>query len=227
MLKRYYIPSKNGKPEEVSKDEYLAFVGQPDCRDYIIKLYKGLIALGEVPEDKRDQVQQVVNNRISRYGNYNAQPATKGDFEKLFSVLIKSNMTRGEVNQLISDFSSIREDATDATASRTVSMFPQLKHDNSLIKAGTRINWAGVIKRAAVDLWDTIENNPDDAPQLWEDLNYQNGYRVIPETITVGLAFAKDEIGVYKNKLYKSLMDANVYTPEQYPVGWEEVIEEV
>ena len=91
------------------------------------------------------------------------------------------------------------------------------------VPAGTRINWHGTIKRAAVDLWDTETNNPDNAPTLWEDIAYREGYRVIPETITAGTAFAKDELGWWGDVLYKSLIDANVYTPEAYPAGWEAV----
>jgi hypothetical protein len=102
-----------------------------------------------------------------------------------------------------------------------VAVYPSLKYNSTLVRTGTRINWNGTIKRAAVDLWDNIENNPDNAPSLWEDLNYKEGYRIIPETITVGTAFAQDECGWWKDSLYKSLIAANVYTPEVYPAGWE------
>lgn len=113
----------------------------------------------------------------------------------------------------------------DKVASTAAELFPQLREDDSLIKAGTRINWNGVLKRAAVDLWDRPENNPDNAPTLWEDLEYREGYRIIPDTITAGLAFAKDELGWREDVLYKSLIDANVWTPEAYPSGWE-IVEE-
>lgn len=33
----------------------------------------------------------------------------------------------------------------------------------------------------------------------------------------------KDERGWWKDTLYKSTLDNNVWTPEQYPSGWEEV----
>ena len=111
----------------------------------------------------------------------------------------------------------------DASASNAAELFPALKQDGSLISAGTRINWHGTIKRAAVDLWDTESNNPDNAPALWEDIAYREGYRIIPATITAGTAFAKDECGWWGDALYKSLIDANVYTPEAYPAGWEAV----
>lgn len=109
----------------------------------------------------------------------------------------------------------------DATASTVPTLFRRLKEDGSLISAGTRINWNGGIKRAAVDLWDTEANNPDNAPTLWEDIQYRDGYRVIPEVITAGLAFALGEYGWWGDTLYRSKIAANTYTPEQYPDGWE------
>jgi hypothetical protein len=108
----------------------------------------------------------------------------------------------------------------DATASTAAALFPGMKYDGALVKAGTRVNWHGTVKRAATDLWDAIENNPDNAPTLWEDLNYKEGHRIIPETITVGTAFALGELGWWKDELYESLLEANVYTPETYPAGW-------
>lgn len=110
----------------------------------------------------------------------------------------------------------------DKEASEAATLFPRLKEDGSLIPAGTRINWNGIVKRAAVDLWDTEENNPDKAPALWEDISYREGFRIIPETITAGTAFSLDECGWWEDTLYRSLIAANVYTPEQYPAGWEE-----
>ena len=109
----------------------------------------------------------------------------------------------------------------DATASTVIPLYPGMRYDGSLIRAGVRINWNGALKRAAVDLWDREDSNPDNAPDLWEDILYRDGYRIIPEVITVGLAFADGEKGWWGDVLYKSKQNANVYTPEQYPDGWE------
>ena len=113
----------------------------------------------------------------------------------------------------------------DKTASEALTLFPRLKQDGSLVKAGTRIDWNGTLMRAAVDLWDTEQNNPDNAPTLWEPVMYKNGVRIIPETITATLAFSKGERGWWQGVLYESLIDGNVYTPTQYPAGWAEVKE--
>lgn len=114
----------------------------------------------------------------------------------------------------------------DAAASTVIPLFGSMKYDGAVIKAGRRINWNGVLKRAAADLWDREDNNPDNAPALWEDILYRGGIRIIPESITVGLAFALGERGWWGDVLYESTADNNVYTPEQYADNWK-VVEEV
>ena len=114
----------------------------------------------------------------------------------------------------------------DQTASDAAELFPRLRQNGSLIAAGTRINWNGALKRASVDLWDTVENDPDHAPALWEDILYRNGIRIIPDVITVGTAFSLNELGWWGDALYRSIYNgANVWTPGQYPEAWERVHE--
>lgn len=134
-------------------------------------------------------------------------------------------MTRKEALRLRAIVEQAAASLDDQTASAGAALFPRLKQDGALVKAGTRINWNGTLKRAAVDLWDTEGNNPDNAPTLWEDIAYRDGYRVIPQTITAGTAFAMDECGWWGDTLYRSTISANVWTPEQYSAGWEAVTE--
>ena len=120
-----------------------------------------------------------------------------------------------QINNLIVD---------DATASRMVDYYPTLKQDGSLIKVNTRINWNGKLKRAAVDLWDTEANNPDNAPTLWEDIEYRDGIRVIPAAIPSTDTFKKGDLGWWGDNLYQSIYDGdNVWTPEQYPAAWKKI----
>lgn len=130
-------------------------------------------------------------------------------------------MTRNEALRLRGIVEIASASLDDKTASEAAALFPRLKGDGQLIRAGTRINWQGMIKRAAVDLWDTQANTPESAPALWEDIAYREGYRIIPQVITAGAAFAKGECGWWGDSLYKSLLDRNTYTPESYAAGWE------
>lgn len=129
-------------------------------------------------------------------------------------------MTRDEAKLLRVLIEQASESLPDKEASQGAVLFPRLKGKGALVPAGTRINWKGVVKRAATDLWDTAENNPDNAPTLWEDLSYRAGIRTIPEVITAGLAFANGERGWWGDELYESTLDANVWTPAANPAGW-------
>lgn len=132
-------------------------------------------------------------------------------------------MTKDDARKLRNIMEQAAATLDDATASQAAMLFPRLKGSSDLIPAGTRINYDGVIKRAAVDLWDTEPNNPDNAPTLWKDLAYIDGIRIIPDVITAGTAFSKGEQGWWNGALYESQADNNVWTPDAYPAYWEEV----
>lgn len=134
-------------------------------------------------------------------------------------------MTRSKANKLIEAIKRQRESAHDATASDSAVLYPTLKCEGALIACGTRINWNGTVKKAAVDLWDTTENTPDHAPALWADLNYKDGCRIIPEILSVSTAFAAGEVGYWAKDgcFYESTYAGNVYTPDAYPSGWKKI----
>lgn len=136
-------------------------------------------------------------------------------------------MNYSEAKLFVESLKSARANNSDKQASESIGIYPTMKYSGELIEVGTRIKWNGGIKKAAVDLWDREENNPDYAPTLWEDIAYKDGIRIIPEVITVTSAFALNELGWWGDEIYKSLLDANVYNPEQYPQGWEIQLREV
>ena len=67
---------------------------------------------------------------------------------------------------------------------------------------------------------------PAVTPALWVEVVAEGEYREIKDNMLPTEAFALGEIGWYstKNRLYKSLIDNNVYTPVTYPAGWEAVV---
>lgn len=130
-------------------------------------------------------------------------------------------MKREEAIRLRSIVEQAVTSLDDKTASTAVTLSRKMQYDGSLIPAKTRINWNGTLKRSTVDIWDTEQNNPDNAPTLWEDISYKNGFRLIPEVITATLAFSAGECGWWEGNLYRSTVNGNVYTPAVYPANWE------
>lgn len=225
-MTRYYIgdPTAERGFVELTETEFLQLFGDETVRPYATNVYTGQMVLDDVPDVLRQTVQETVARRVERFGSYGEQ--TIGGAQVLRIVTgIEDGITRSQANALRSVVETAAESLDDKTASTAAVLFPSRKEDGSLIKAGTRINEGGVIKRAAVDLWDTPENSPQTAPTLWEDIEYREGYRIIPETITAAGAFALDEIGWWNDQLYKSLRDGNVYNPSVTPEWWEKLNE--
>ena len=169
-----------------------------------MKIYENGIIRDMTPEE-------LAENR-ERELMENSRPLTEYEVNRMF---IMQN-----INTVITD---------DATASRAVEFHPELRQDKvqtastPLVRGGTRIRWGNGLKKATVDLWDVEANNPDNAPTLWEDITYRDGFRVIPEIITATLAFSEGECGWWADELYRSKVNGNVYSPAVYPNNWEKL----
>lgn len=129
-------------------------------------------------------------------------------------------LTPEEVLARITAASILKESASDEDASKCVSIYPALKGDGSLIKAGTRINYNGTLKRASFDFYDTADNTPDNAPKLYEDIDYKHGRRVIRERIKEDKPVSRGEVVYINDELYESLVDNNIKTPTEDPISW-------
>ena len=102
----------------------------------------------------------------------------------------------------------------DKEASKTPELFGKLNENGELIKAGTRINWNGTLKRASVDLWDTKENNPDNAPTLWEDIEYKDG------VIVYDISFIGSDIDFEKVSFNRDTTPLVEDPYHKYPYLW-------
>ena len=87
------------------------------------------------------------------------------------------------------------------------------------VQSGDKL-WKCLQAHTSQDGW-----NPEASPALWVEVAKPGEYREIKAGMLSTEAFAMGEIGWYqtKDKLYKSLIDNNTYTPDSYPAGWEVV----
>ena len=69
MSKNYYLLSIDGKNlEETSEDMYYSVIGDTVHDSYASKVYNKQITIDEVPEELRNEVSEIVANRINRWG---------------------------------------------------------------------------------------------------------------------------------------------------------------
>lgn len=70
----------------------------------------------------------------------------------------------------------------------------------------------------------TRANTPDATPALYTPIGLNpQGYPKWSRPTGAHDAYNTGDIVDYNGTLYKSLIDGNVYSPEEYPAGWEEV----
>lgn len=63
---------------------------------------------------------------------------------------------------------------------------------------------------------------PETTPSLYEPIGLnKEGYPVWSRPSGAHDAYNKGDIVDYNGTLYKSLIDGNVYSPDEYPAGWE------
>lgn len=91
-------------------------------------------------------------------------------------------------------------------------------------KVGDVRQFDGKLYRCNLDHTSQETWKPDVSPSLWTQIMYRDGIRIIPDVIPSTQPFAKDEIGWWGDDLYVSLINANVYTPVQYPAGWQKFV---
>lgn len=66
---------------------------------------------------------------------------------------------------------------------------------------------------------------PDATPSLYEPIGLNSeGYPVWSQPSGAHDAYNTGDIVDYNGTLYKSLIDGNVYSPDEYPAGWEVVV---
>ena len=88
---------------------------------------------------------------------------------------------------------------------------------------------AGQIRKYEDKLYKIIQDHtsqtdwlPSNTPTLYDPLVItESGYEEWKKPTGAHNAYNKGKIVVYNGKLYKSLIDGNVYSPDEYPSGWE------
>ena len=116
----------------------------------------------------------------------------------------------------------VTENLTDEQAVEVIELYMPWSVGEAVIVGDMRRD-EGKLYRCLQAHTTAAEWKPAEVPALWVEIAPVGEYREIKDNMLATEAFALGEIGWYRNKtdLYKSLIDANVYTPETYPQGWE------
>lgn len=114
---------------------------------------------------------------------------------------------------------------TDEVALYCVAVFPEWSANSVEYKVGDRVQYNEVLYRVLTAHTSQESWKPDVAPSLFVKVIAQKGEILGWEQPSAGNAYMKGDKVRYNGKIYESLIDNNVWSPEGYPAGWLEISE--
>lgn len=150
---------------------------------------------------------------------------------------VKSNLRMQAVNAMMmnlagNDMATAKEDyqaelasIEDEVALVIPEVFPMWSANSVKYKKDERVTYNGVLYKVITAHTSQESWTPTDAPSLFVKVIVQEGEILDWEQPTAENAYKKGDKVRYNGKVYESLIDNNVWSPEGYPAGWREIIE--
>lgn len=117
------------------------------------------------------------------------------------------------------------ETLTDAQALQVPMLFDEFDGNGVAYEVGKRIMYNGILYKVIQAHTSQVGWNPVDAPSLFAKVINETIDGSIPEFEQPGSTnpYMKGDKVIFNGKVYESLIDNNVYSPEAYPAGWKEI----
>ena len=130
-------------------------------------------------------------------------------------------MDKNRVRMLIDAIVKVRDLVDDVQAVEVKALYPTWKIDTQYV-AGERILYNEVLYKVLQDHTSQETWTPTDAPSLFAKILIPDE-NVIPEWEQPDStnAYMKGDKVLYKDVVYVSVIDNNIWSPEDYPAGWE------
>lgn len=119
------------------------------------------------------------------------------------------------------------ETLSDAQALQVPMLFDEFDGNGVAYEVGKRVMYNGILYKVIQAHTSQASWNPIDAPSLFAKVINETIDGSIPEFEQPGATnpYMKGDRVIFNGKVYESLIDNNVYSPEAYPAGWKEIIE--
>ena len=119
------------------------------------------------------------------------------------------------------------ETLSDAQALQVPMLFDEFDGNGVAYEVGKRVLYNGVLYKVIQAHTSQAGWNPVDAPSLFAKVINETIDGSIPEFEQPGSTnpYMKGDRVLFNGKVYESLIDNNVYSPEAYPAGWKEITE--
>lgn len=193
--------------------------------EYAIKVLSGDMQISDVPIMFRDKTAELIKQPalIDEYKNKKAALLKSSEFkQKVFEVIV-ALLTGENLNLLQSDYKEKLADVDDTVAVYMTDCFPKWSANSVEYKKDDRVVYNGVLYKVLTAHTSQESWKPDVAPSLFVKVLTSESEILEWEQPSADNAYMKGDKVRFNGKVYESLIDNNVWSPEAYPQGWQEV----
>ena len=121
---------------------------------------------------------------------------------------------------------TLAQNLDDESALENIELFPIWSPDSKEYTKNQKVKYNNILYKVLQNHISQSDWNPADAPSLFAQvLVSQDGTPlpwVQPDSTN---PYSKGDRVIFNDKIYESLIDNNVWSPADYPMGWQEIIE--
>lgn len=134
------------------------------------------------------------------------------------TVIQRAKELRKTIEQLAQNLSD--NDALD-----NIELFPSWGI-NQVYRVGYKVKYHNKLYRVTEDHLSTEEKNPADAGLLFSQIFYIQPDVPRPWVKPTSLnPYTAGDLVIFEDKTYKSLISNNMWSPAEYPIAWEEIMQ--
>ena len=193
--------------------------------EYAIKVLSGDMQISDVPIMFRDKTAELIKQPalIDEYKNKKAALLKSSEFkQKVFEVIV-ALLTGENLNLLQSDYKEKLADVDDTVAVYMTDCFPKWSANSVEYKKDDRVVYNGILYKVLTTHTSQESWKPDVAPSLFVKVLTSESEILEWEQPSADNAYMKGDKVRFNGKVYERLIDNNVWSPEAYPQGWQEV----
>lgn len=172
--------------------------------------------------------EQYTDEMPLEYANKVQAQNAKGALENLAISAMMAMLAGGDVTAQQTEYQSNIATLSDDVALLIPEVYPAWSGNGIEYKKDMRVTYNGVLYKVLQDHTSQETWTPTDAVSLFAKvLTSTDGTIPDWEQPTAENAYMKGDKVRYNGKVYESLIDNNVWKPDEYPAGWKEVTETI
>lgn len=139
------------------------------------------------------------------------------------SKAFRSMLAGNSIAEYKEEYQSALSGISDEVVLLMVNSFPEWDKDSHEYKAGDRVVYNGTLYKVLQAHTSQETWTPEDAPPLFAKVITSDSEILPWEQPGSTNPYMKGDKVTYNGKTYESLIDNNVWSPADYPAGWQEI----